>query len=125
MHTRFNDTITIYIPFNNFTPEKWSRQVITGVQWADHYDKENQAGKISVARYASITFPEGTFEGLDLTPASEETAIVYGEVLDEVTGEKGHRISDLLSKYPKSGRIKSVNDNSNREHLKNIKVVIS
>lgn len=119
---RFDDTITIF----NFTQNgNWDRQVIRGVQWADHYDKENQAGKINVARYASITFPEGTFEGLQLTPASEETAIVYGEVLDEVTEEKGHRISDLLSKYQKSGRIKSVNDNSNREHLKNIKVVVA
>lgn len=95
------------------------------IQWADHYDKQNENGRISIARYASLTFPEGTFEGLTLNPANEEDAIIYGNVPDEVTGEKGHRISDLLQKYQRGGRIKSVNDNSNRAHLKNIKVVIA
>lgn len=104
--------------------ETWERTVIHGVQWADHYDKQNESGKISVARYASITFPEGTYTGLVLDAAREEDAIVYGEVTDTVTGARGNRISDLLERYPKSGRIKSVNDNTNRRMLKNIKVVI-
>lgn len=71
----------------------------------------------------NITFPKGTYEGIELKP-SEDDAIVYGEVTDEVTGMRGHRISDLIEKYPKSGRIKSVNDNSNRAFLKNVKVVV-
>lgn len=101
----------------------WERTVVLGVMWSDRTEKQNANGQISIARYVNITFPEGTYEGLSLT-ANEDDAIVYGEVDDEVTAQRGHRLSDLLAKYPKSGRIKSVNDNSNREHLKNIKVVI-
>ena len=96
-----------------------------GVQWADRFEKQNESGRISVARYGSLTFPAGTYEGLELNPANEEDAIIYGEIMDEVTDQKGQRISDLLQKYKRGGRIKSVNDNSNREHLKNIKVVVA
>lgn len=72
-----------------------------------------------------MTFPAGTYEGLELNPANEEDAFVYGVVEDEVTGEKGERISDLLNKYEKSGRIQTVNDNTNRTHLPNMKVVVA
>jgi len=119
---RFNDSITIY---NKIGEEEWARTVVHGIQWADKYEKQNDSGKISIARFASLTFPAGTYEGLMLNPANEEDAIVYGEVEDEVTGEKGHRISDLLQRYQRSGRIQSVNDNTNRPHLKNIKVVVA
>lgn len=119
---RFNDTITIY---NKIDDDTWKRTVVKGVQWADKYEKENDAGKLNIARYASLTFPQGTYEGLVLDPGNEEDAIVYGSVDDEVSNVKGHRISDLLHKYSKSGLIQSVNDNSNRTHLKNIKVVVA
>lgn len=117
----FEDTITLY---NKISDEAWERTVIHGVQWADKFERQNNDGKISIARYASITFPEGTYEGLTLDPKNEEDAIVYGETLFEVDGTKGHRISDLLKKYSRAGIIKSVNDNSNRAMLKNKKVVI-
>ncbi|MBQ7067048.1 MAG: hypothetical protein IJN92_09555 [Lachnospiraceae bacterium] len=96
-----------------------------GVQWTDKTEKQNNNGKISIARYASITFPEGTYEGLLLNTSNEEDCIVFGAVEDVVEGVKGKRISDLMKKYPKSGLIKSVNDNTNREFLKNIKVVVA
>jgi len=102
--------------------EVWERKVIHGVQWSDKTEKQNDGGRISIARYSNITFPEGTFENVVFS--YENDAIVYGEVTDVVTTTKGSRLSDLLEKYPKSGRIKSVNDNSNREFLKNIKVVV-
>lgn len=129
---RFNDTVTIYQKIINTTEvggistetESWTRTVVKGVQWADKYQRENVGGKISVARYASITFPEGTYEGITLEPNREEDAIVYGEVSDTVNGTKGHRISDLLENHIRSGRIQSVNDNTNRDSLKNIKVVV-
>ena len=41
-----------------------------------------------------------------------------------MTTVKGSRLSDLLAAHPKSGIIRSVNDNSNRDLLKNIKVVV-
>lgn len=59
-----------------------------------------------------------------MNPENEEDAIFYGELTDTVTTERGHRLSDLLEAHTKSGRIKSVNDNSNRKRLKNIKAVV-
>lgn len=120
----FTDTVTIYSKTTVEDQETWVRTVVHGVQWSDKTSKANVDGKISVARYISVTFPEGTYEGLNLNAANEEDAIVYGEVADEVTGARGNRISDLLEKYPKSGRIESVNDNSRRDCLKNVKVVL-
>ena len=118
----FTDTVTIY---NKISASEWERTVVEGVQWTDKTEKQNNNGKISVAKYVQITFPEGTYEGLVLNASQEEDCIIYGAVEDVITGEQGNRISDLLKKYPKSGRIQSVNDNSNRDFLKNIKVVIA
>lgn len=118
----FTDVVTLY---NKISDTEWSRTVVEGVQWADKTEKKNENGKLSVVRYAQITFPEGIYEGLLLESGKEEDAIVFGAVTDEVTAEKGSRLSDLLKKYPKSGIIQSVNDNSNRDFLKNIKVVVA
>jgi hypothetical protein len=68
-----------------------------------------------------VTFFEGTYDKLNLTDFTEEDAIFLGYINDEVIDGK---ISALLKTYPQSGVIKSVNDNSNRRHLKNIKVVL-
>lgn len=117
----FTDTVTIY---NKISDTEWKRTVVQGVQWASKTNKSNSDGVISVAQYASVTFPEGTYETLNLNPKREEDCIVYGEIEDVVDGTKGSRISDLMKKYPMSGTIRSVNDNSNRSFLKNIKVVV-
>lgn len=117
----FTDTVTIY---NKVSDTEWKRTIVEGVQWSDKSDRQNSDGKLSVARYASVTFPEGTFEGLTINSYSEEDFIVYGAITDDVSTDRGARISDLMEKYHKSGRIKSVNDNSKRSFLKNIKVVI-
>lgn len=127
----FNDDVTIYN--KTITPDaetgedivSWKRTVVHGVQWSDQYDKETNAGRLNVSRYAMITFPKGTFEGLDINPANEEDAIVCGIVTDTVSDTKGHRISDLLKKYQKAGLIKATNDNTGRTYLPNLKVVIS
>lgn len=103
----------------------WDKTVVKGVQWSDNDQKNENAGRISVGHYVNITFPEGTYDGLTLNAANEEDAIFYGEIDAVIEDKKGHRVSDLMSQYPKSGRIKSVNDNSNRDLLKNIKVVIA
>lgn len=118
----FTDTVTIY---NKISDSEWTRTIVEGVQWSDKTEKQNNNGKISVARFASITFPEGTYEELVLNASNEEDCIVFGAVDDIVTDTKGSRISDLMKKYPKSGLIKSVNDNSNRDMLPNIKVVVA
>ena len=117
----FTDTVTIY---NKISDMEWKRTVVEGVQWSDKVDKKNADGVIDVARYASVTFPEGTYEGLVLNSYNNEDCIVYGTVEDVVGGNRGTRLSDLLEKYPRSGIIQSVNDNSNRTFLKNIKVAV-
>lgn len=118
----FTDTVTIY---QKIADSEWKRTVVEGVQWSDHEEKKNESGKISIARYASITFPEGTYEHLALSAVSEEDCIVFGVVADVVEDVKGKRISDLRRGYPKSGIIQSVNDNSNRRFLRNVKVVVA
>lgn len=118
----FADTVTVY---NQISETEWKRTVVEGVQWSDKTEKQNNNGKISVAKYASITFPEGTYEDLVLDASREKDCIVFGAVEDVVTDEKGSRITDLTKKYQKSGLIQSVNDNSNRDMLKNIKVVVA
>lgn len=112
------DTVTIFKkqPDGSFT-----RTVVSGVQWSDKDETTNANGHVNVAKYVSITFFAGTYEGLNLTNFTEEDAIFYGKVVDEVIDG---RISALLKKYPKSGIIKSIKDNSNRDFLKNIKVVL-
>ena len=121
----FNDTVTIFNKRMNGETAVWDKTVVNGVQWSDHDEKNENAGRISVGHYADITFPEGTYDGLILNAANEEDAIFYGEIDAVIEDIKGHRITDIMKQYPKSGRIKSVNDNSNRDFLKNIKVVIA
>ncbi len=117
----FTDAVTIY---NQVSDSEWKRTVVDGVQWSEKTDKQNSDGVLSIVQYASITFPKGTYEDLILDASRENDCIVYGVVEDIVTSEKGSRVSDLKEKYPKSGRIKSVNDNSNRRRLPNMKVVV-
>ena len=121
----FNDTVTIFNKRMNGETAVWDKMVVNGVQWSDHDEKNENAGRISVGHYANITFPEGTYDGIILNAANEEDAIFYGEIDAVIEDIKGHRITDIMKQYPKSGRIKSVNDNSNRDFLKNIKVVIA
>lgn len=117
----FTDTVTIY---NKIDDGTWKRTVVEGVQWSDHTDRANENGKVSVVHSTSVTFPKPTYEGLVLDSSNEEDCIVYGPVEDVIEDVKGKRVSDLLAKYPKSGLIKAVNDNSNRTMLPNIKVVL-
>ena len=121
----FNDTITIFNKRMDGETAVWDKTVVNGVQWSDHDEKNENAGRVSVGHYANITFPEGTYDGLILNAANEEDAIFYGKIDAVIEDIKGHRITDIMKQYPKSGRIKSVNDNSNRDFLKNIKVVIA
>lgn len=99
----------------------FAKFVVSGVQWSDKSDVVNTNGRATVTNYTNVTFFEGTYEGLDLPNFTEEDTIFLGYINDEVIDGK---ISTLLKAYPRSGVIKSVNDNSNRRYLKNIKVVL-
>lgn len=117
----FTDTVTVY---NKISDNKWKRTVVKGVQWSENTDRVNSDKVITYASHVSVTFPEGTFDDVVLSSSNEEDCIVYGEVNDAVDGQRGSRVSDLVKKYEKAGFIKSVNDNSKRSFLKNIKVVV-
>lgn len=117
----FTDTVTVY---NKISDTEWKRTVVKGVQWSDKTEKKLVDGVLTVVRYASVTFPEGTYDGLVLDSSREEDCIVFGAITDVVNDVRGSRLSDLLKKYSKSGNIKAVNDNSHRDMLPNIKVVV-
>ena len=116
----FTDKITIYQKRSG----SYSRTVVDGVQWSDTTDKTLATGRLTTAKSATVTFPEAVLNMVDFSTSTEEDAIFLGELDDEITTEKGHRLSDLLVAHPKGGIIRSVNDNSNRDLLKNIKVVV-
>ena len=121
----FTDTVTIYHKTAVNSVDAWVRTVVHGVQWSDKTDKRAENGKISIAKYTQITFPQGTYDGITLDASNEEDAIFFGEITDVISDERGHRLSDLLKEYPRSGRIQSVNDNTDRDYLPNIKVVVA
>ena len=121
----FTDIVTIYHKQTVDEVDLWLRTVVSGVQWSDKTDKRAENGKISIAKYTQITFPQGTHDGIVFDASNEEDAIFFGEITDVISDERGHRLSDLLKAYPRSGRIRSVNDNSNRDFLPNIKVVVA
>lgn len=116
------DTVTIYK--KSKTEDTWSKTVVHGVQWSDHVDKTTTTGRVSRKPYASITFFIGSDE-YGLNDFGEEDIIVYGECEVVISTVKGSRPSDVVEANVKSGFITSVNDNTNRDHLKNMKVVVS
>lgn len=118
----FTDTVTVYTKESD---TEWKRTVVEGVQWADKTERTITDGVMTVIKYAAVTFPKGTYEPLTLTAERKEDCILHGRIEEEINGQRGSRISNLLEKYPKSGLIKSVNDNSNRTHLPHIKVVVA
>lgn len=116
----FTDTITMY----QKQAGSWNRTVVEGVQWSEKVEKSLATGRLTLAKTMTVTFPEEVLWNIDLSVYVDEDAIFLGELTENVTAEKGHRISDLLKKYPHGGIIRSVNDNSNRDLLKSIKVVM-
>lgn len=114
----FTDTVTVY---NRISDTEWRRTIVEGVQWTDKIEKKNTDGVLTVVQYVSVTFPEGTYENLEINASD---AIILGEITDEVGENRGERIGDLLKKYPDSGTVRSVKNNSRRTYLKNVKVVL-
>ena len=117
----FTDTVTIYQRISDI---EWKQTVAKGVQWSEVEKRVNSNGVIAVHRELTITFPQGVYEQINFDIFNEQTGIFYGEIKEEIIDEKGKRLSDLLKKYPKSGLVKVVRDNSNRDFLKHVKVVV-
>lgn len=119
-----NDTVTIYKKTIVDGVESWVKTVVHGVQWSDHVDKITTTGRVSRKPYATITFFVSA-DLFDLKNFGEEDIIVKGECNAVVSTIKGSRPADVVEANVESGFITSVNDNTNRTNLKNIKVVIS
>ena len=131
------DTITIV---TTVPTEKWlwdqfcferseigGYQVVTvsGVQWKSKIERVNENGVVKFIKYASITLPEGVYENFIFDMLDESMAVFLGTLDEDLRDEKGYRVSDYLKKYQKSGLIRSISDNSNRDYLKHVKVVVS
>lgn len=116
----FTDVITLYQKQGS----GWKRTVVEGVQWSDKLNKSLITGRLMTDKSVQITFPKDVLDQIDLTTFTEEDAVFLGELTEEITSAKGSRLSDLLAVHPKGGIIRHVNDNSNRDLLKNIKVVV-
>lgn len=119
-----NDTVTIYKKTIVEGVASWVKTVVHGVQWSDHVDKTTTTGRVSRKPYANITFFM-TADLFGLKNYGEEDFIVKGECNAIVSTTKGSRPADIVEANVESGFITSVNDNTNRTNLKNIKVVIS
>lgn len=114
----FTDTVTVY----QKQATGYKRTVVNGCQWSEKIEKKLEGGKLQTVKTTTVTFVEPF--SLDLSTFTEEDAILYGDVDDTPVNDKGGRLSDMIKYYHKGGIIRAVNDNSNRDHLKNIKVVI-
>lgn len=114
----FTDTVTVYQKHG----ADYKRTVVEGCQWSEKIEKKLEGGKLQTVKTTTVTFVEPF--PLDLSTFTEEDAILYGNVDDTPVNDKGGRLSDMIKYYHKGGIIRAVNDNSNRDHLKNIKVVI-
>ena len=115
----FTDTVTVYQKGST----GYSRTVVKGVQWSDVIDKSLQTGRLELRKSANITFPENVLGLVDLSTYGGEDAIFLGEIDRTPADTAGNRLSDFLGSY-KGGIIRTVNDNTNRDHLRNLKVVV-
>ena len=116
----FTDTVTIY---QKQPDGAYKKTTVTKCQWSNKITKSIADGKLQVFKNITVTFKPPFIDGL--ANFSNEDAVIYGDVNEMPATEKGNRLSDLLTKYkPNAGIIREVNDNSKREHLKNIKVVM-
>lgn len=132
----FTDTVTVIttVPLEEWLWDTFSFEtgeiggyqvvIIDGVQWSDKKNRINDNGKVSIERYATVTFPKKVYEHINFEKLDEETSVFFGRMEEEIADVKGKRLSDLLQRYPKSGIVKTVNDNSNRYMLPNVKVVL-
>lgn len=114
----FTDTVTVF----QKQASGYKRTVINGCQWSEKIEKKLEGGKLQTVKTTTVTFIEPFL--LDLSTFTEEDGIFCGNVAETPTNNKGSRLSDMIKRYSKSGIIRAVNDNSNRDHLKNIKAVI-
>ena len=132
----FTDTITIYSYYKDNGAEKWHRKVLKGVMWKrKRVQSVNIDGKLNIIDTVSITIPYRALylpykEFLSSSDrlshwTIETTSNLSVAVLGECDKEIGdnYRLKDLKRDYSDVATLKSLADNTNRDHLKNWKVI--
>ena len=139
----FRDTMTVYnhIKDADTGKERWQRTVVKGVQWRHNKTETTISNGVqTLKKVESITIDFQrtrrekeyvdfiTFEKLEdkndywtLNNRDGLDVIVCGESNKEITDD--YRLSDLKKDFQYCVTIKTVSDNRNTDHLKNIKVV--
>lgn len=132
----FTDTITIYSYYKDNGVEKWHRTVLKGVMWKrKRVQSVNIDGKLNIVDTVSITIPHRALylpykefllssdrlSHWTIETASNLSVAVLGE-RDKEIGDS-YRLKDLKRDYSDVVTLKSLADNTNRDHLKNWKVI--
>lgn len=132
----FTDTITIYSYYKDNGAEKWHRTVLKGVMWKrKRVQSVNIDGKLNIVDTVSITIPyralylpykefllsSDRLSHWTIETASNLSVAVLGEC-DKEIGDN-YRLKDLKRDYSDVVTLKSLADNTNRNHLKNWKVI--
>ncbi len=132
----FTDTITIYSYYKDNGVEKWHRTVLKGVMWKrKRVQSVNVDGKLNIVDTVSITIPyralylpykefllsSDRLSHWTIETASNLSVAVLGECNKEI-GDN-YRLKDLKRDYSDVVTLKSLADNTNRDHLKNWKVI--
>lgn len=132
----FTDTITIYSYYKDNGAEKWHRTVLKGVMWKrKRVQSVNIDGKLNIVDTVSITIPHRALylpykefllssdrlSHWTIETASNLSVAVLGEC-DKEIGDN-YRLKDLKRDYSDVVTLKSLADNTNRDHLKNWKVI--
>ena len=132
----FTDTITIYSYYKDNGVEKWHRTVLKGVMWKrKRVQSVNVDGKLNIVDTVSITIPyralylpykefllsSDRLSHWTIETASNLSVAVLGECNKEIG--YSYRLKDLKRDYSDVVTLKSLADNTNRDHLKNWKVI--
>lgn len=132
----FTDTITIYSYYKDNGVEKWHRTVLKGVMWKrKRVQSVNVDGKLNIVDTVSITIPyralylpykefllsSDRLSHWTIETASNLSVAVLGECDKEIVDN--YRLKDLKRDYSDVVTLKSKADNTNRDHLKNWKVI--
>ncbi len=114
----FTDTVTVY---QKQASGDYLRTVLKGVQWRAQTEKSLSVDRLSTTRSYTLTVPPALIGSIDFSSFTEEDAVFFGEVTETISDDV--RLSTLLKTYTPSAIIRSVADNTHRDHLKNWKVV--
>lgn len=138
----FTDNITIYNYHKDIDgKDAWNKTYLYGVQWSDKSDKSiSNDGRIQIIETATLTIPIDLlsqyknyidYSNLSFNDSKKYWTLNYINNLDVICLgiidkdiSSTYKITDLKKDFSEIGTVSSVNDNSRRDFLKNIKVIL-